>query len=316
MSSDPARLFGGSAKRAEWIGYRERGSIALLKVMVFLSLRLGRRASRSVLYGIALYFFLFAPAARRHARRYLRLALGRAPTARDRFRHVLYFATCIHDRVYLVKQQYERFRITIDGEALMQEQLASGRGAFLMGGHLGSFEVVRSVGRRQAGLSVSMAMYEHNARKINAMMAAVDPDAKTDIVALGEIDAMLRISDRLDRGGFVGILGDRTLSDEPLQSVRLLGERALLPVGPMRAAAILRRPVFFMAGLYRGGNHYHLVFERIADFSTVPAGQRESAIASAVERYAALLDRYCRSDPYNWFNFFDFWRERNDKSIA
>jgi predicted LPLAT superfamily acyltransferase len=57
-----------------------------------------------------------------------------------------------------------------------------------------------------------------------------------------------------------------------------------------------------------------LVFEPIADFSTTPPGQRESAIAAAIERYAATIDRYCRSDPYNWFNFFDFWRERNDKS--
>jgi len=314
MSSDPARLFETPRKRAEWIGNRERGSSALLKLMVFVSLRLGRRASRGILYGIALYFFLFAPAARRNSRRYLRLALGRAPTAADRFRHVLYFATCIHDRVYLVKQQYERFQIGIDGEALMREQLESGHGAFLMGAHLGSFEVLRSVGRRQPGLQVSMAMYEHNARKINAMMAAVDPEVKTDIVALGQIDAMLRISDRLDRGGFVGVLGDRTLSDEPLQSVHLLGERAQLPVGPMRAAAILRRKVFFMAGLYRGANRYHLVFEPIADFSTTPAGQRESAIAGAIERYAATIERYCRSDPYNWFNFFDFWRARDDKS--
>jgi predicted LPLAT superfamily acyltransferase len=314
MSSEPAPLLEVPRKRAEWIRNRERGSSALLKVMVFMSLRLGRRASRSVLYGIALYFFLFAPAARRNSRRYLRLALGRAPTPADGFRHVLCFATCIHDRVYLVKQQYERFRITIDGEEMMREQLESGQGAFLMGAHLGSFEVLRSVGRRQPGLSVSMAMYEHNARKINAMMAAVDPQAKADIVALGEIDAMLRISDRLERGGFVGMLGDRTLGDEPLQSVRLLGERAYLPVGPMRAAAVLRRPVFFMAGLYRGDNRYHLVFEPIADFSTTPAGQRETAIANAIDRYAAIVERYCRSDPYNWFNFFDFWHARDDRS--
>jgi len=22
-----------------------------------------------------------------------------------------------------------------------------------------------------------------------------------------------------------------------------------------------------------------------------------------------LLERYCKSHPYNWFNFFDFWQE-------
>ncbi len=315
MTSDPARLFEGvRAEPAEWLSHRERGSSGLLRLMVFLSLRLGRHASRILLYGIAVYFFLFAPAARRHSRRYLRLALGRRPTASDRFRQILYFATCIHDRVYLLKQQYERFHITIEGESLMRAQLESGQGAFLMGAHLGSFEVIRSVGKRQAGLAVSMAMYEHNARKINAMMAAVDSQTKADIIPLGELDAMLRIAERLARGAFVGMLGDRTLSDEPLHPVRLLGECARLPTGPMRAAAILRRPVYFMAGLYRGGNRYHLIFERVADFSMTAAGERETAIANAVERYALLLERYCRSDPYNWFNFFDFWRERSDQA--
>ena len=77
----------------------------------------------------------------------------------------------------------------------------------------------------------------------------------------------------------------------------------------MRAAAILRCPVFFMVGLYRGKNIYHVVFERIADFSTTPAGARQAAVAAAIHRYAAVLDKYCRSDPYNWFNFFDFWAE-------
>jgi predicted LPLAT superfamily acyltransferase len=317
MTSDPARVFEAThPERAEWRRSGERGSSSLLKVMVFLSLRLGRRASRPVLYGIALYFFLFAPAAGRHSRHYLKLALGRRPTVRDRFMQILYFATCIHDRVYLLKQQFDRFHITIEGESLMREQLGWGNGAFLMGAHLGSFEVIRSVGRRQAGLSVCMAMYEHNARKINAMMAAVDPQVKADIIPLGELDAMLRIADRLSRGAFVGMLGDRTLSDEPLHAVSLLGERAHLPLGPMRAAAILRRPVYFMAGLYRGGNRYHLVFELIADFSKTAAGERDAAIADAIERYASVLERHCRSDPYNWFNFFDFWREHDDKPRA
>jgi predicted LPLAT superfamily acyltransferase len=94
-------------------------------------------------------------------------------------------------------------------------------------------------------------MYEENARKINATLAAINPHLKSDIVSLGRIDAMLNIAERLDHGAFVGVLGDRTLGREPVQAVTVLGERAYLPTGPMRAAAILRCPVFFMAGLYR-----------------------------------------------------------------
>jgi predicted LPLAT superfamily acyltransferase len=284
--------------------------------MAFLSLRLGRTLSRIPLYGIAIYFFLFAPNARRHARRYLRLALGRRPSARDRFRQILSFATTIHDRVYLISGQFEIFNITLEGEALVLAQSQTGRGALLMGAHMGNFEVTHSLGRRQHGLEVAMAMYEENARKINATLAAVNPHLVSDIISLGRIDAMLNIAERLERGAFVGVLGDRTLGREPVQAVSLLGERAYLPTGPMRAAAILRCPVFFMAGLYRGKNNYHVVFERVADFSAIPAGARNVAVRSAIERYAAVLDQYCRSDPYNWFNFYDFWRTQDGVSSA
>jgi predicted LPLAT superfamily acyltransferase len=294
--------------KADWLRHRERGSTALLRTMAFVSLRLGRTLSRIPLYGIAIYFFLFAPTARCHSRRYLRLALGRPPSAADRFRQILSFATTIHDRVYLINARFDLFDITIEGESLMRAQSDSGRGAVLIGAHIGSFEVMHSLGRRQRGLQVAMAMYEDNARKINATLAAINPRLMTDIIPLGQIDAMLNIAERLDRGAFIGILGDRTLGSEPVQEVTLLGERAYLPVGPMRAAAILRCPVFFMAGLYRGKNTYHVVFERIADFSATSAGARRVATRAAIDRYAAVLDKYCRSDPYNWFNFHDFWR--------
>jgi predicted LPLAT superfamily acyltransferase len=300
-----------AASAAEWTARQERGSVAVLRLMAFLSMHLGRSATRLPLYGIALYFFLFAPAARRHARRYLRLALRREPTMRDRFRHLLYFSTTIHDRVFLLNGRDDLFDITIEGAAVMDAQVATRRGAVLMGTHMGSFEVISTVGKRRPGLKVAMAMYEANARKINTILAAVNPAAKTEVIPLGTIDAMLKISEHIEAGSFVGVLGDRTLGAEPLQDVTVLGERTQLPTGPMRTAAILGCPVIFMIGLYRGGNRYHVVFAPLADFSAVPPGARAAAVREAIERYAALLDRYCRSDPHNWFNFFDFWPARD-----
>jgi predicted LPLAT superfamily acyltransferase len=118
---------------------------------------------------------------------------------------------------------------------------------------------------------------------------------------------MLRIRERLEEGVFVGILGDRTIGDQAGLAVSFLGRPALLPIGPMRAAAVLRRPVFFMLGLYRGKNRYHVVFEPLADFTATRSGEREVEVEAAIRRYVALLEKHCRSDPYNWFNFFDFW---------
>jgi predicted LPLAT superfamily acyltransferase len=293
---------------AEWVTRRERGSMTLLRIMTCLSLRLGRRGSRPFLHIIAAYFFAFAPTVRRHDRAYLRKVLEREPTAADRYRHVLAFATTIHDRVYLLQERFDLFDITIEGEAVVQQALDAGQGAFLMGSHVGSFEIIRAIGRRQPGLRVAMAMYEDNARQINAMLAAINPNAAAEIIALGHIDAMLKIQDYLDRGTFVGVLGDRTLGNEASVRVNFLGQPARFPVGAMRAAAIMRRPVIFMIGVYRGGNRYHTAFESLADFSSVDPRQREAAVQAAIECYAAVLEKHIRGDPYNWFNFFDFWR--------
>jgi predicted LPLAT superfamily acyltransferase len=283
--------------------------MTLLRIMTFLSLRLGRSGGRVFLYLIAAYFFTFAPTARRHARAYLRKALGREPSAADRFRHVLTFATTIHDRVYLMKDRSDLFDISVGGEDLVWNAFEAGSGAFLMGAHVGSFDIIRAVGQRQRGLRVAMAMYEDNARRVNAMLTAINPAAKPDVIALGHMDAMLKIQEYLGRGIFVGVLGDRTLGNEATRKVVFLGQPARFPVGAMRAAAVMRRPVIFMIGLYRGGNRYHVEFESLADFSRVEPRQRDAAVGAAIERYALVLEKYVRSDPYNWFNFFDFWRD-------
>jgi predicted LPLAT superfamily acyltransferase len=312
MASKADDVTPSRARAAEWVTQRERGSMILLRIMTFLSVRLGRRGGRLFLYLIASYFFAFAPTARRHARAYLRRALGREPGAADRFRHVLSFATTIHDRVYLLQERFDLFDVSLAGEDLVRAAHLAGSGAFLMGSHVGSFEIIRTVGRRQPGLRVAMAMYEDNARRVNSMLAAVNPAARPQVIALGHIDAMLKIQEALDQGTFVGVLGDRTLADEPTQLVSFLGQPARFPVGAMRAAAIMRRPVIFMIGLYRGANRYHVAFESLADFSNVEPGQRDAAVRAALERYAGLLEKYVRDAPYNWFNFFDFWRGGDD----
>jgi len=308
MATKPADLQRGPrVTRSEWASSPERGSLTLLRMMTFVSLRLGRPAGRFILFFIALYFFLFAPTARRHSLAYLERVLGRPPTARDRFRQVSNFASIILDRLYLVNERYDLFDISIEGEEVMREQLDNGTGAFLMGAHFGSFEVTSAIGRRQPGLRVAMAMYEENARKVTAMFKALNPANKSEVIALGQIEAMLLIRERLDEGVFVGILADRSFGGESGLLVDFLGHPARFPLGPMRAAAVLRRPVYFILGIYQGGNRYHAVFEKLADFSEIRSGERNAAVEAAIRRYAGLLEGYCRSNPYNWFNFFDFW---------
>jgi len=293
-----------------WTQRRERSHPWLLRLMVWISLTAGRPLGRLVLRGIASYFVLFAPAARRASRAFLTRVLDRPARLRDVYRHVLWFASTIHDRVFLLRGDGRPLQVEIVGAEVLHDALAAGRGALLMGAHFGSFEVLRAAGRQRAGLRVGMVMYEDNARKLNDTLRAINPEAMQDIIPLGRADSMLAVRDRLDEGWLVGLLADRSIGGDAGVPVSFLGSEARFPTGPWRLAMMLRRPVFLMAGLYLGGNRYQLRFERLVDFSSVPPGQRQAAIDGAARTYASALERLVRESPWNWFNFFDFWEPR------
>jgi predicted LPLAT superfamily acyltransferase len=314
---------GSADNAAAWTTQPERSNASALRTMRWIAVTLGRRVSRLLLHPITLYFLLAGGPATRASTDYLRRALGREPGWRDRYRHVHHFAATILDRVYLLRGDFDLFRIHAVGADNLEDVLGAGRGAFLLGGHLGSFEALRAVGVQRRGAQVAMLMYEQNARLLMQMLQAIAPDAVLRIIGLGRMEAMLELRDWLDAGGVAGLLADRTLlGPVPAAAagrsrthwIDFLGRPAAFSDGPFRLAALLRRPVVFMTGLYLGDTRYQVHFVPLADFTepaTPPAGGRraptDAAIEAALRRYVQLLEEHCRQAPLNWFNFFDFW---------
>jgi predicted LPLAT superfamily acyltransferase len=220
------------------------------------------------------------------------------------------------DRVYLLQESCDELVLRTTGIEIMDAPLAAGKGALMVGAHLGSFEALRALGQR-LGVRVAMVMYEENARLINSTLAAIAPEVSLHTIALGRLDAMLELRDWLDQGGVAGLLADRTLTGPSGRARTLwlpfLGRPARFSDGPFRLAALLRRPVVFMAGLYHGGRDYELRFIALADFSKRPAdadsAELERQIHAAMARYVAIVETLCREAPCNWFNFFDFWAD-------
>jgi hypothetical protein len=310
----PARAANARAT-TDWAATPERSNRVALRVMAWIAVRLGRRVARAVLHPIALYFLAFAPTARRHSQRYLARVLGRAPTWADSYRHFHAFAATVLDRVYFARGQMHAFQLTLQGADLLDATLAEGRGAFMLGAHIGSFEALHAVGENRPGMRVAMVMYPDNARMIHAVLQSVAPQFKLGIIPVGRAGSTLAIRDWLDGGGLAGLLGDRFLPADTTRagSVTLpfLGAPAHFTEGPLRLAQLLRRRVIFMVGLYRGGNRYDVRFEELADFSQRVAdpAAREQQLHAALAAYVARLEALVREAPYNWFNFHDFWNE-------
>lgn len=292
----------------EWTGTPERGNALGLRFIVWVALTLGRRAARCLLYPTCAYFVMFSGKSRTASRHYLRRALAREPRISDVVTHIFTFASTILDRVFLLRGLYAQFDVRTHGEALVKDIVASGQGCFLLGAHMGSFEVIRALGGDAQGLRVSLVMYEENARKLNAVLDAIRPDRAPQVIGLGKVDAMLKVEQALERGEFVGMLGDRTIAGEGTVTCSFLEAPAQFPLGPFRLAAMLDRPIVLMFGLYRGGNRYDIHFEALGEFGRTAGASRNGHLEEAVQRYVERLEHYCRSAPYNWFNFYDYWQ--------
>ncbi|GAA4345020.1 acyltransferase [Variovorax defluvii] len=315
----------GDAKspQADWARAPERSNMLALRVICWIALRCGRPAARLVLHPVCLYFLLFAPTPRRHIKRYLFRAIGPQAGWADGYRLLHAFASTVLDRIYFLRGRLDLFDVRVQGNVPVEEEVIAGRGAFMLGAHVGSFEALggcKHHAPRPGDLRIAMLMYPDNARQINAVLGAIAlPELRPHIIALGRPHAMLALREWLDGGGLAGLLADRTLAgaddaDAQRSSTVLLpflGTPAPFNDGPFRLAALLRRKVFFMAGLYAGGARYDVQFELLADFServSDPA-ERERRIRTALENYVARLEALCRAYPYNWFNFHDFWLE-------
>ena len=88
----------------------------------------------------------------------------------------------------------------------------------LLGSHLGSFEVVRAGAVACRGVDVKFVMHEDNAALINSVFYQMAPSLSKFIINVGRPDSMLRVKECVDQGGVVGILGDRVMKSEKIDS--------------------------------------------------------------------------------------------------
>ncbi len=308
LNSSPRKPAVQALPRPEWVERPERSNMRAMRMMVWVALTLGRAAARLLLYPICVYFLIFSSASHTASTKYLRKVLHREPSLADAFRHCHAFAATLLDRVFLFNDQYTRFDVQVHNEDILAGMIARGEGCFVLGAHMGSFEIIRALGRHNTAARISLVMYEDNAKKFNTVLRAINPSLGLQVISLGKVDAMLKVEAALKRGEIIGMLGDRTFKGEGTVACPFLGEAARFPTGPFRLAATLKQPLVMMFGLYRGGNRYDIYFERLVDTWNVPGAARDVLIERAQHHYVTRLEHYCRDAPYNWYNFYDFWR--------
>jgi len=293
----------------------------------------GRFLSLPLVLGVVSYFFVTDTKGRAASRAYLERVHANTfpepawkPGLWQSFLHYREFALSIADRVAMWGGRMDTFQFQFRGREHFKPFLEEGRGMIVLGAHLGSFDSMRALGAKD-GVPVNVVMYTRHAPKINEIFREISPDAEVRVISAepGSARATFEIKACIERGELVAILADRNppkpsrSSDSSRQPSRVchvdfLGGRAALPEAPFQLPVILGCPAVVIVGLRSGSGRYEIHAEPLAaGGERVTGAARAKRAGELAERYAQCLERYCVLAPRQWFNFYDFWAEGDQR---
>jgi predicted LPLAT superfamily acyltransferase len=310
-----------------WSAHKERGSFVLMWLTAFSVRVFGRRLLAPVLYLIVLYFFASARSARRNIRQYQTyLAEWRGddslrPTLKSVFGQFIAFADNLLDRldVWRGRLRFEQVQL-IDPYGVRARLLRSqhgGRGEMLVVTHLGNPDVCRAMAELSEQVPLNVLVHNRHVAQFNRLLGEAG-DRSMRLIQVTELDTamMMDLSQRLERGEWLAIAGDRVpLNDGRRVSVDFLGHAATFPQGPWLMAGLLRCPVNLLCCLKVDGR-YRIYLDAFLDRAQWQRGQRDETIREWVQRYADHLAQQCLIAPQQWFNFYAYWQPAMHKETT
>ncbi|MBO9328216.1 glycosyl transferase [Achromobacter xylosoxidans] len=304
-----------SAADGHWAEQPERGSLALMRLTVWAARRLGRRAIAPVVWLVVLYFYVSGARARRaiaaYQRRLTQAGGLAAPLPRTLpvYRQYLAFAHAILDKFDAWRGRITPASLDIADPDGLHAQMGRGRGQILVGSHLGNIEICRALAQQAGTLKLNVLVHDKHAARFNRLLGEAGGGLR--MIQVSELDAgvMLDLAERLERGEWLAIAGDRVpLRGDRTTPVQFLGDTALLPQGPWLLAGLLGCPVNLLF-CTRHGARYRVSLERLRERVQWTRATRPARIAELAQGYADRLAAHCRQAPLQWFNFYPFWKD-------
>lgn len=299
-----------------WAGLAERGLYWGLKASALIYRVLGRRGCMALLSIVVLYFYVTAGERRRASLDFLRRAFARSAPSRsvswwDGYRHFLSFSRRALDSFAAWSGRIPAGSVTLAETSALDEADRQSRGAVFIVSHHGNVDISRAMLDTETRRRVVVLLHTRHAENYNRILREFNPDAAINTFQVTEFgpDTAIALQERIERGDWLFIAGDRTPvgGGNRFSVAPFLGANAEFSQGPYLIAALLDCPVYLFF-CQREAGPYSVRVEHLANRIVLPRGQRPQALAGYAAQYAARLEKHVLADPFQWYNFYDFWR--------
>jgi len=290
---------------------------------------------RILAFPVGFFYFVFSKRARNESKRFLQKAapfieqLKIAKKCQSPFgplRHIISFSLTLVEKIesWGGKFQFNKIHFQNDDIEGLINDLENGKGVFIITSHLGNIELLRGLASfNRTGVSrkipitavIDMKISENFSR----MLKELNPQSSFDIISASEIGphTAVILEEKLTEGGIVTIAGDRTSANSYASDsakklmISFLGESAPFSTGIFYMAVLMKAPVYFIFPIRRGDLSIKPEYDMHVHKSTLSfdCSKKERFDKSSLlaQSYAALLESYCKQNPFQWYNFYDFW---------
>ena len=289
---------------------------------------------RIIAFPVGFFYFLFSGRAVKLSGLYLRRldsfvssGGGRIRKRLSSLKHIIAFSLALVEKLeaWSGRVSFKRIHYMDDDIAGLLDLLERGEGAFLISSHLGNMEFIRALadykGKGNTGnISVNAIVDFNVTAHFNRILKKLNPGSFSRIISARELgpDSVVLLSERIKAGELVVIAGDRTSANESSRYMELpfLGVKAPLPYGPFFLAALCEAPVYFVFAMRQKdislSSHYNIHIHKSPVSFDCPRKERDSRIKALGQNFVSLLEQYCKTYPFQWYNYYDFWLPKEE----
>lgn len=266
------------------------------------------------------------------------------PGTRTGLLHLERFAETILDKIIAASgHNLEKRQLFLDviGNEWFDAD-APNQGAVILTSHAGCQELLSREAKFHTGHALVVLEHTGHARRFNEMLeragrhgetseqntdsasyassSASTPKPRCEFFEVGALSPSLAmaLAERVENGAYLILAGDRTPigSEKAVASVPFMGDNALFPTGGALLALLLKCPLRMMTCTRTashpddptGSARYRVHFESLDEKPAASRREREAYLQRMAATYAQSLQREIVASPFDWFNFFDFWR--------
>ncbi len=290
---------------SQWDG-KSKGTLLGYQIFVTIIRKMGVGAAYILLVPVSFYYVVVYPDTFRAMYRYFRhrQEFSFFKTLISICKSYFVFGQVIIDKVAIFAGLRNKFTFDFDGIDILKEMLSEGKGGVLISAHIGNFEIAEKFFADidfNHQIHIVSVDQEHSVIKEYLEQVASEKHSVNFIHIREDMSHVFEISAALAKNHLICLTGDRYIAQSKTMSSTLLGKQALFPAGTFMIASRLNAPVAFVYVMKEPHLHYHLYTRRANTFKHRDA---QSILNDYTQSLEAMLKKY----PYQWFNYFDFWK--------